>query len=290
MKQHSSALLNLCLSMLIFGSIGLFVGQIPLPSSVIAMIRGFIGAPVVLAAMLLTGRIGELKSLKAKLLPLVLSGTVMGLNWLLLFEAYKFTGVSVATVCYYMAPVFLVAASPLLFKEKLGGKKLLCLAAALLGMLLITLQSNSRTGLRGVLLALTAALFYATVISANKLMGEVSPYARTFLQLLTAALVLLPYNLLSGNMTSLNPGLGGGLCLLALGLIHTGFAYFLYFGAMDRLSAQTIGILSYIDPLSALVFSALLLHESLSATAALGALLILGAAFISEFPAHRKKS
>lgn len=279
-----NARIKVITSMLIYGSIGLFVRYIPLPSSVIAMIRGIIGAPFVLLVMLLAGKKSELKSVKGKLLPLGISGAIMGLNWILLFEAYRFTSVAVATLCYYMAPIFIVAVSPLLFKEKLGKRKLICIAAALFGMVLVSGLGEGANSLKGVILALSAAVLYAAVVSINKLCGEVSPYGRTFVQLASAALILLPYNLFSGSLSGLNPGLAGGLMLILVGIVHTGFAYYLYFGSMEALPAQSLAILSYIDPVTAVLLSALILREPLTAAAIIGAFLILGAALISELP------
>jgi len=279
-----NARIKLITSMLIYGSIGLFVRYIPLPSAVIAMVRGFIGAPFVLAVMLLAGKGKEFETLKGKLLPLCFSGFIMGLNWILLFEAYRFTSVATATLCYYMAPIFIVAASPFLFKERLSLRRLLCIAAALLGMVLVSgLGSGENQSLRGALLALGAALLYASVVSINKLCGG-APYARTFVQLASAALVLLPYNLLTGGFSGLNPGLGGGIMLLLVGIVHTGFAYYLYFGSTDSLPAQSLAILSYIDPVTAVLLSALILKEPMSGAGILGAVLILGAALVSELP------
>lgn len=282
--SKNKARANVISAMLIYGSIGLFIRYIPLPSSVIAMVRGFIGAPFVLLVMLLARKGSELKAVKGKLLPLCISGAVMGLNWILLFEAYRFTSVAVATLCYYMAPIFIVSASPFLFKEKLDRRRLLCIAAALLGMVLVSGLGKNGDSLKGVMLALGAAVLYATVVSINKLCGDVSSYGRTFVQLASAAFVLLPYNLLSGNLNGANPGLAGGLVLLLVGVIHTGFAYYLYFGSMDVLPAQSLAILSYIDPVTAVLLSDLILHEPLTLPAIFGAVLILGAALISELP------
>lgn len=279
-----NARIKVITSMLIYGSIGLFVRYIPLPSSVIAMIRGIIGAPFVLLVMLLAGKKSELKSVNGKLLPLGISGAIMGLNWILLFEAYRFTSVAVATLCYYMAPIFIVAVSPLLFKEKLGKRKLICIAAALFGMVLVSGLGEGTDSLKGVILALSAAVLYAAVVSINKLCGDVSPYGRTFVQLASAALILLPYNLFSGSLSGLNPGLAGGLMLILVGIVHTGFAYYLYFGSMEALPAQSLAILSYIDPVTAVLLSALILREPLTSAAIIGAFLILGAALISELP------
>jgi len=289
MSSENFARLKVTTAMLIYGSIGLFVRYIPLPSAYIAMVRGLIGAPFVLLIMLFLKKGGELKSVKKKLLPLCVSGILMGINWIMLFEAYRYTSVAVATLCYYMAPIFIVAASPFLFKEKLGGRKLICIATALLGIVLVSGLGDGGAGqLHGVLLALGAAVLYAAVVSANKLVGEMSAYGRTFVQLLSAALVLLPYNLIAGNMVGVNPGLLGGIMLIVVGIVHTGIAYFLYFGSMDKLSAQSLAILSYIDPVTAVLLSAILLKEPMNLLSIFGAALILGSALISELP--EKKS
>ena len=217
------------------------------------------------------------------LLRLILTGAVMGLNWILLFEAYNYTTVGIATLCYYMQPVIVTLLSPVVFHEKLTGKKALCAAAAIIGMVLVSGVAGGTRGVdgRGILLGLGAAVLYSVVVIMNKKTPGLDAYRKTIVQLLSAGMVMVPYLLLTGGAGG-NASVTGVILLLVVGLVHTGIAYVLYFGSMDNLKAQTIAILSYVDPVTAFLLSAMLLREPMSAAGIIGAVLIIGSAVISE--------
>ena len=128
MKKVLSARTMLIVSMSIFGTIGLFVRNIPLPSSEIALYRAVLAAILIGAFLLVTKQKIPFAKIKKEIPLLVLSGVAMGFNWILLFEAYKYTTVSVATLSYYFAPVIVTVACPVLFKEKMGAKQIICFA------------------------------------------------------------------------------------------------------------------------------------------------------------------
>ena len=284
-KNEPKSLIMLITAMLIFGTVGTIRKMIPLPSPLIALCRGSIGALLLLAFSTVTGK-HPFKNLRPKTaLLLLLSGAIIGLNWSLLFEAYRYTSVSVAVLCYYMQPIIVILLSALLFGEKLTWKKALCAAAALVGMVLISgvldrglPQSGER---RGILFALGAACLYATVVLMNKRITGVDPYAKTILQLSAAAVVQVPYLLMTGGFAG-NDWSGWTLpLLLLLCVVHTGFCYLLWFGSMDGLTTQTVALFSYIDPVTALLVSGLVLGETMTVLGWLGAVLILGAAILS---------
>ncbi len=273
--------ISMILSMVVFGTIGIFVKYIALPSGVIAAFRGIVGALVILSVMLLTGRKVDFKKIKKKLTVLLASGVAIGFNWILLFEAYRFTGIPVATVCYYTAPIFVVIVSSFIFREKLKAKQIICVLIALIGVVSVSgiLQSNG-SKITGVLCGLGAAVLYASVMIMNKFMGEVEAYERTVVQLAVAGLVVLPYALLTMGEVSFNPK--SAILLLIVGVVHTGFAYLVYFGAMKNLKSQTVAILSYIDPASAIILSAVVFMQLPTVYELVGVVLIMGAAFFSE--------
>lgn len=283
---------SLIFSMFIFGTIGIFRRFIPLPSSVLAMARGFIGAVFLLIFMAVKKEKLGLGEIKAKLLPLCISGVLIGFNWILLFEAYNYTTVATATLCYYMAPVFVIIASPFLFKEKLTLKKILCVITALAGMVLVSgvIETGfSGAGeLKGVLLGLGAAALYASVVLMNKKTAGVPIYTKTVIQLGSAAIVLLPYTLLTEDFAEITLEPLTIVMLLIVGVVHTGWSYALYFGSMDNLKAQTVAIFSYIDPVVAIILSALILKEEMSIFGVIGAVLVLGSTMISELPSKKK--
>lgn len=287
MKDTRSATGALIISMLIFGTVGLLRRHIPLPSGALAFVRGAVGAAFLLCLALFRGKRPDIAAVKKNLGVLCLSGAFIGLNWMLLFEAYNHTTVAVATLCYYMAPVIVMLLSPLVLRERLTARRLGCAGAALVGVALVsgvTETGLSVSELRGVLLALGAAVLYACVILMNKRMTGVGAEERTMVQLTAAAVVVAPYSLLAETV---NPGaigwLSGSLILVA-GLVHTGLAYAMYFGAIERLPAQRVALLSYIDPVFAVLLSALLLNETMGAAGRAGAVLVIGAMMLSELP------
>ena len=279
--------LKLMASLCIFGTISLFVRNIALGSGLIALSRGLLGTVFLLLFLAVRRQNLDLPAIRKNLGILLLSGGIMGLNWALLFEAYRYTTVAVATLCYYMQPVFLTLAAAVLLGEKLSVKKGICILAALCGMILISGVIGGgipeARELTGIGLGLGAACLYAGVILCNKKLKDIGAYDKTIVQLLAAALVMVPYCALTGERFTAGTFQPVSLaCLLVLGMFHTGFAYALYFGSMKALRAQTIAIFSYIDPVIAILLSVTVLHEPFSILSAVGSVLILGAAFVSE--------
>lgn len=284
--QERNAKLKLIVAMVIFGTIGLFVRHISLPSSVIALCRGVTGTLFLIALLFWRKLRFDFAAVRKNLLWLLLSGSAIGFNWILLFESYRYTSVAVSTLCYYLAPILVILVSPLILKEPLTGKKIACVAAALVGMVCLSgvLQSGMPSGgeLKGILFGLAAALLYASIMLMNKQLSEISALEKTIMQLGTSAVILLPYCFLTVGSSALTVDLKTILLLIVLGVVHTGVAYALYFDAFGAIKAQTAAILSYIDPVVAVLASVLILQEPMQSGEVIGAVLILGAAVISE--------
>jgi RarD protein len=234
----------------------------------------------------------DLAAIRKNFLWLALSGIAIGFNWILLFESYRYTSVAVSTLCYYLAPILVILVSPLILKERLTGKKLTCVVVALAGMVCLSgvLQGGMPNGgeLKGILFGLSAAVLYASVILLNKQLAGISALEKTILQLSIAAVTLLPYCLLTLEGTVLTVDVKALLLLIFVGVIHTGVAYALYFDALGAIKGQTAAILSYIDPVVAVLASVLLLREPMQSVEAIGAVLILGAAVVSEVQLPQK--
>jgi RarD protein len=293
--NRPGALLMLASSMLIFGTIGLFRRYIPLSSGLLAFSRGILGA-LFLGLFLMIRRLPEQRLKKRKgswnrtsapvFFLLILSGALIGVNWILLFEAYNYTTVATATLCYYMQPTIVILLSPLFFHERLTAKKLVCAFLAVLGMFLVSGAAGEGIpqgdAFRGILCGLGAAVLYAAVVIMNKCIRNIDPYLKTILQLASASVCLLPYLAVTGQLSYVKLDGFSLFMLLVVGIVHTGIAYTLYFGSTDGLKAQTIALFSYIDPVSALFISVLFLHEPMGAAGLVGAVLILGAAFAAE--------
>ena len=273
-------------SMLIFGTIGIFRRYIPLPSAFLAFSRGILGGLFLLVFLRLKRRKPEKKLPVRTALWLAVSGAVMGVNWILLFEAYNHTTVAVATLCYYMQPTIVMLLSPVLFQERLTLRKGACAAAAVAGMILVSGVIGGGVpqagGPKGILFGLGAAACYAAVVIMNKKITGVEAFQKTKIQLLSAGGVMIPYLLLTDGFSIDGISALTVVLLLTVGIIHTGIAYVLYFGSLDGLKAQSAAILSYIDPVAALLFSALFLREPLSLPGIAGAVMIIGSAVVSE--------
>ena len=280
----TKAKLRLLAAMTIFGTVGIFVRYIPLPGATVAFFRGVLGLFFMVISMTITGKKPDFSAIREYFWILLLSGGAMGLNWVFLFESYRHTTVAVATICYYLAPVFLVLVSPLL-GERLTSKKLMLSGIALVGMVFVSgVLDGGISGGKGIAFAVAAAALYTTVMFLNKKLGPINAYDKTVMQLAAAVVVILPYCLLTGGF-GMEQLTGRAYALLAVvGIVHTGIAYWLYFGALGQLPSQSVALLSYLDPVIAIVLSALWLGEILHWQEILGAALILGSALWSELP------
>lgn len=269
-----------------FGTIGIFRRYIDLPSSVLAMARGFIGALFLILVLLLRKKPIDKAGIRKNGFKLALTGALIGLNWVALFEAYNFTSVAKATVYYYTAPIFLIIASLIILAENLKLKKIVCVFLALIGTVMVSgiLDKSESTEFdsTGLILGLAAALMYASVMFINKSITGINATEKTLIQLFMAGLVMLLYSLFTGAFSGIELTTTSIILTVIVGIFHTGFCYTLFFGAMDHLSAQSIAIFTYIDPAVAVILSALILHEHLGIEGIIGAALVIGSALISE--------
>ena len=287
-EHNTTANLKIVTSMLIFGTIGLVRRNIPYSSAMIAFFRGAVAAAILfLIRFIMVKRSLQQKPdrtvLKRSIILLIVSGAMIGINWILLFEAYRFTTIAVATISYYMAPVFTIIASIFLLKEKLTARKAICVATALTGMVFVSgVLETGISGIKGVLLGLGAALLYSGVVILNKKIDGVDGIDRTIIQMGAAAIAVLPYWLIIEDFSSIIISTEPVLLLLTAAVICTALPYSLYFSAIQKVPAQTAAILSYIDPVVAVLISALLLKEGMSLLTLIGVVLVMGAAMISE--------
>ena len=285
MNEVKKARFMLILSMAIFGTIGLFVKNINLSSGQLALCRAVMAAVLILLYLLVTGQRIDLRAIKKEIPLLLVSGAAMGINWILLFESYRYTSVSIATLSYYFAPVIVIVACPILFRERFTLKKILCFVGATAGLALIigvTGLGGSPRHLTGIVFGLGAAVFYATVILLNKAIKGVSGLHRTLLQFVAAVVVLIPYVACTEGLHFGGLDGKGVACLLVVGILHTGVTYCMYFSSLRFLPGQESAILSYIDPLVAVLVSVLILGEPMTILQAVGGVLLLGFTLLYE--------
>ena len=279
------------MSMIVFGTIGLFVRQISVSSGELTLYRAILASLLLLGFLVITKQKIPFKNIRKEIPLLLISGIAMGFNWILLFQAYKYTTVSVATLSYYFAPVIVTVACPILFKEKMTIKQWICFAMSTLGIVLITGLGDLKSGsnhIIGIAFGLGAACLYATVVLINKFIKKVEGLHRTFLQFLAAILVLVPYVAFTSGVTLNGLNSIGWVSLLVVGIVHTGITYCLYFSSLKELPGQKAAILSYIDPLVAVLVSVTILAEKLTLLQAIGGALILGFTLWNEISTKKK--
>ena len=268
------------LSMLMFGLNGYLVAHISIQSSQIVLVRTLVGGLLLTALVLMRGGFDR-AAVRAELRDLLLGGIALGLNWVALFAAYRMLNVSLATMIYYAGPMLVLLFSPLLFREKLTPQKIAALAVVAVGLFCITGSiTSSGLSLKGLTAAVLSALFYTLLIVFNKRIVRTGGMQTAALELDVAFVVVLLYVLLTAGLP--HPVKSDIPYLLVISLVNTGLAYLLYFSGLQKLPGQSVALISYVDPVSALVFSALLLHESMTPLQILGAVLIIGGALLGE--------
>ena len=293
MDYRNDARLQLIFTVLLFGTIGTLSRYINMPSSIICLGRAFFGAVTILILLALRKEKTDREAIMRNRWWLLLSSVLMCCNWICQFEAYKYTTIATGTLCYYMQPVFYILAGAVVLREKLTSKKLICVAVAFCGMVLVS--GVIRTGfhfseLKGVIFGVTGGFFYAMVVLINKYMKDISPVDTTIMQMALVSLIMLPYSAATGAFGAVSITAAGIICLLILGVLHTGIGYIIYFDAVNKLPAQTVGILSYIDPVEAVLLSAFFLKEPVTVYTVTGAVMILGAAAVSELTGEKEPS
>ncbi|MCL2873530.1 MAG: DMT family transporter [Defluviitaleaceae bacterium] len=274
----------LIISALMFGSIGVVTRDLPFESEMISLSRSVLGALFVCFFCLITKKKIDLGLVKKNLIWLIISGAALGINWVFLFESYQHINISTAIVCYYLAPVIVTATSPIFLKEKLSFGSVACVLAALLGLVLVTGIGTDMAGnlALGVTYAVSAAVLYAAIIIINKKIVDLGGIERTLFQLGISAAVMLPYVALTDTFPTGGASLWSIAILLFAGIVLTGVVYLFFFSAVDKVNAQAISVILYIDPITAIILSSIILSERMSLIQIFGTILILGATFVNE--------
>ena len=293
MTEASRGRIFVIIARLIFGTVGIFSKQVPLPSGTVALSRSVIGLLFLIALMIVRRRAPSLRAVRRNAALLVASGVCLGLNWVLFFAACRATTVPTATLAYYLAPAFMVVGALLVYKERVSLLRALSVATALVGMLFASgvIEGGAEgVTLKGILFGAGAAIIYAAIVLMNKGMKDIDSLDKTGVQFAVASLILLPYTFIveKPSASALDPRCV--LLLLIIGIFHTGVAYALYFGSISKLSPTSVGMLGYIDPIVSIAVSVAFFSEPLSPWALVGALLIIGASAGSEFLSFREQN
>lgn len=278
-------------AVILYGTIGMCLRWVGVPSEIVAMYRGAIGSLFICIWLRLRGGRPDLEAVRRNLKWLVIAGVSLGLNWIFLFAAYDRTSVAVASLCNYMAPVTVILIAPLVLREKPDMRKIPCVAAAFAGIILVSGVWNGSVGsVSGVIMGLLAAACFVVIVICNRKLRDIPALDKSIVQLAISAVTIMPYVLIHNRGRVITADARSVLIILMLGLVHTGIAYVMYFGGMGSLPVQTVAILGYLEPVVSVLCSALFLHEPLDAAGWVGAALIIGAAVVSECMGDRSQA
>lgn len=281
-------------ALLLFGSNGIIAAAIALPSSDIVLLRTFLGALSLVVILVTTQR----HKLQAPSRPreaaalLLLSGAALGASWIFLFRAYQTIGVGVSSLLYYCGPIIVMALSPLIFGEKLTGGKIAGFIAVACGAFLIAAQGlGGNMPIAGIACGIASAFCYALMVIASKGAPHIEGLENSTLQVSAAFVTALVLTLITqGAPLFLSAGVAAGIdwrAVAMLGVVNTGIGCLLYFSAVVKLPVQTVAVVGYLEPLSAVVFSAVLLGEAITPIRLMGAALIIGGAIFCELAGKR---
>ena len=281
--------LKMVLAMTIFGSIGIFVHKIGLPPAIIACIRAIVGTAFLAIILGFYNNRSNFTAFRKNAVPIILSGVALAFNWIFLFEAYRNTSIPVATVCYNLAPVFVLILSPIILRERITVLNVACTLGSLAGAVLISgVLTNDVANKAGVTYAILAAILYCAVMILNKKISGISSLDNSFYQMAVASVVTVIYSVLTVDMKEVTFSGNVGWMLLLLGILHTAIAYSLTFSASKRMTAQAWGVLSYLEPATAIVLAYILLKQNLTSIEILGTVMIFGFAIINGIVRRRR--
>ena len=290
--------LKLILISATFGTIGIVTHFIPLGSAAIVFYRALLGGIFIIIMTYLSGKTVNVYAMGKNFFVLIWTGFFMGLNWVFQFEAFRVSTVAIGTVCYNTMPIFLLIIASFMFKEKITLKSVVCILIATIGVVLVSNVIN--TGIRsnevlGCFYGILGAINYALIVIFNRKLSHIETHDKIIFQFIFSAIIMFIYvlfiqkdSLFFKEDISNETLLIGIICILLLSFFHTGFCYVHYFNAVSRLKAETVAILTYIDPVVALFTSYFILREKTTGLQMLGAGLILASTLANELIKSKK--
>lgn len=269
-------------ALLLFGMNGIVASYIKLNSYEIVFTRALIGSIFLALIFIATRQKAHFLENKTHLLYLVISGVTMGASWMFLYEAYQQLGVSIASLAYYCGPVIVMILSPIVFKEKMTQAKVLGFLAVLAGMFCVNMQALSEGKTTwGLFCGIMSAIMYASMVVFTKKAKCIIGLENAMWQLIMSFVTVATFLGIKQGF-SLHIEISSIIPILILGIVNTGIGCYLYFSSIDNLPVQTVAICGYLEPLSAVIFSAILLSETMDPVQIISTVLILGGAAFGE--------
>ena len=268
-------------ALLLFGLNGIVASHIPLNSYEIVFLRTLIGSILLIILFLIGKDKFHIKEYKKDTVFIALSGIAMGTSWMFLYEAYQQIGVSLSSLLYYCGPVIVMILSPIIFSEKLTTPKLLGFITVLVGIFLVNGNAVGKSNPWGLFCGAMSAVMYFFMVTLNKQSKNISGMENSVIQLVVSFLTVAIFTGFKQRFI-INAPADAWVWILILGILNTGIGCYLYFSPLAKLPVQTVAVCGYLEPLSAVVFAALLLGEKMTVVQIAGAICIIGGAMIGE--------
>jgi drug/metabolite transporter (DMT)-like permease len=271
MKGKNFGVLEMIITTAIWGSIPILAIFSDLPSPVFVFFRVFITSifliPVIRKRVNLRNLINKY---------VFLSGIFLALNWILLFYAVSIIQVSEAILLYYSGPIFAILIMHFL-GERIGINRYISIIIAFTGIFIIINPTTLNISI-GALIALASGIFYGLLAVASKMVtGIVNSKELVFYQTIISTIITSPFLLiLRFNLT-----LNNIVIVTIAALVNTLLALFLWYDALTKISVQLSSILSYLDPVFAMLFVFIFLHQIPTLISLLGGILIISSGIFS---------
>ncbi|MGM9567035.1 MAG: DMT family transporter [Clostridia bacterium] len=286
MKQ---AYIEYILGLLLFGSNGVISGMIALNSYEIVLTRTVLGSAFLILLLQISRQKLQIFRYKKEIPYMLLSGVALAANWMFLFEGYTQVGVSITILLCYCGPILVMLVSPFFFNERITAPKIIGFCAAMMGMVFINGQSlQAGKSLWGIFCGVMAAVTYVFMVISNKKATHITGLENSTIQILISFIAVAVFVVCKQGFT-LHIQSSDWIPILVLGILNTGIGMYLYFSPISKLPVQSVAICGYLEPLSAVIFSVLFLHEEMLPLYIIGGILIISGALFGEFFQFRQE-
>lgn len=270
------------ISLVIMGSNGIVASFINLAPLEIILMRTIIGSIVLITVCIIHKEKFACLHDRRDTIFLLLAGLTLGAGWIFLFEAYRIVGVSISTMLYYLGPMIAMLLSPIFFKEKLTKVKLIGAFIVFVGVLLLNGKlAGDASKTFGIFCGFMSGILYAVTVIFNKNVKTASGMENTTCQLVSSFVLVFIFLMLRGGIHIKIEGVQW-IPVLWIGLLNTGLSCFFYYSTITKLPMSTVAIFSYLDPVSAVVLSAIILGETLTVVQIIGVVCVIGGAAFSQ--------
>ena len=278
-QNNRKDIIYLHIAVMMFGVAGVIGQFVEVPSVMVAL-----GRVICSSILLLIIALVKKDSLKLEsgrdYVGIMLTGAVLAIHWTTFFQSIQVSSVAIGTITFSTFPLFLTFIEPVVFRERIRAKSILCAVVLLIGVAITIPEFSLENQVTiGIIWGMISSLTYAIITLANRYFSKkYEGRIVSFYEQGTAAIVLLPAIFLVPTRWSTQDVVG----VVAIGCICTAFAYSLYVSAQKKVKAQTAGIISGMETVYGIVYALIFLGETPTLRELIGGAIILGVALFTS--------